>query len=360
MSCNGCRVLRKGCSDTCILRPCLRWIESPEAQGHATVFVAKFFGRAGLMGFISAVPENQRPALFQSLLYEACGRTVNPVYGAVGLLWSGNWNVCQAAVETVLKGGALRPAASLPAGSKSTQSPPTRPQTSSPRSKLTIPPEIASVSPLTPDTFLSTNDRSNEDPRNKRTLTDSHNGATERGCTLQDGPQLKRSRNSEQEMKELRSDCGDFHQHPLPALILQPAPWAPKREISSQEAAPNRESPQPSGQLIAPVARRVRPHMDEAEMNDFFRSMKAQRASGEERLAESSENIELALTLHSQAMISSGRMKLGSLRVSSPSTISVNSEGSVTSLDTAELSMTRWPVRTPSPREERDLLHLLT
>lgn len=60
MSCNGCRVLRKGCSESCILRPCLQWIDSADAQGHATVFVAKFFGRAGLMGFINAVPETQR------------------------------------------------------------------------------------------------------------------------------------------------------------------------------------------------------------------------------------------------------------------------------------------------------------
>ncbi|KAJ4826667.1 hypothetical protein Tsubulata_001551 [Turnera subulata] len=117
MSCNGCRVLRKGCSETCILRPCLQWIESPEAQGHATVFVAKFFGRAGLMSFISAVPEPQRPSLFQSLLFEACGRTVNPVNGAVGLLWTGNWHVCQAAVETVLRGGTLRPMPELLGGS---------------------------------------------------------------------------------------------------------------------------------------------------------------------------------------------------------------------------------------------------
>ncbi|KAE8701177.1 LOB domain-containing protein 38 [Hibiscus syriacus] len=108
MSCNGCRVLRKGCSESCILRPCLQWIDTPEAQGHATVFVAKFFGRAGLMSFISAVHESQRPALFQSLLFEACGRTVNPVNGAVGLLWTDNWHVCQSAVETVLRGGTLR------------------------------------------------------------------------------------------------------------------------------------------------------------------------------------------------------------------------------------------------------------
>ncbi|XP_075498617.1 LOB domain-containing protein 37-like [Primulina tabacum] len=116
MSCNGCRVLRKGCSETCILRHCLQWIESPESQGHATVFVAKFFGRAGLMSFISAVPENHRPALFQSLLFEAAGRTVNPVNGAVGLLLTGNWHVCQTAVETVLRGGALKPIAEFLGG----------------------------------------------------------------------------------------------------------------------------------------------------------------------------------------------------------------------------------------------------
>ncbi|KAK1417551.1 hypothetical protein QVD17_26680 [Tagetes erecta] len=108
MSCNGCRVLRKGCNDNCILRHSLHGICTPQAQANATVFVAKFFGRAGLMSFLSSVPQSQRPALFQSLLFEACGRTVNPVNGAVGLLWTGNWHVCQSAVETVLRGGSIR------------------------------------------------------------------------------------------------------------------------------------------------------------------------------------------------------------------------------------------------------------
>ncbi|KAI3448168.1 hypothetical protein Pfo_004833 [Paulownia fortunei] len=120
MSCNGCRILRKGCNENCILRQSLQGIDSPQAQANATVFVAKFFGRAGLMSFLSSVPESQRPALFQSLLFEACGRTVNPVNGAVGLLWTGNWNVCQSAVETVLRGGALR---ALPEFSWLAQSP---------------------------------------------------------------------------------------------------------------------------------------------------------------------------------------------------------------------------------------------
>lgn len=46
-------------------------------------------------------------ALFRSLLYEAVGRTINPVNGAVGLLWTGNWHLCQSGVEKVLRGGAL-------------------------------------------------------------------------------------------------------------------------------------------------------------------------------------------------------------------------------------------------------------
>ncbi|KAF5739466.1 LOB domain-containing protein 38-like [Tripterygium wilfordii] len=117
MSCNGCRVLRKGCSENCVLRSCLHWIDTPEAQANATLFLAKFFGRSDLMSFVSSVPEPHRPALFQSLLFEACGRTVNPVNGAVGLLWSRNWHVCQAAVETVLSGGVLRPIHGISGGS---------------------------------------------------------------------------------------------------------------------------------------------------------------------------------------------------------------------------------------------------
>ncbi|XP_004304129.1 PREDICTED: LOB domain-containing protein 41-like [Fragaria vesca subsp. vesca] len=109
MSCNGCRILRKGCSENCSIRPCLQWIKSPESQANATVFLAKFYGRAGLMNLINAGPENLRPAIFRSLLYEACGRIVNPIYGSVGLLWSGSWQLCQAAVENVLKGQPITP-----------------------------------------------------------------------------------------------------------------------------------------------------------------------------------------------------------------------------------------------------------
>ncbi|KAL7589699.1 hypothetical protein Lser_V15G37384 [Lactuca serriola] len=47
--------------------------------------------------------------LFQSLLFEAFGRTVNPVNRAVRLLWTGNQHICESAVETVLRDGSINP-----------------------------------------------------------------------------------------------------------------------------------------------------------------------------------------------------------------------------------------------------------
>jgi hypothetical protein len=51
MSCNGCRVLRKGCSDACVLRPSIEWIDGAQPQANATVFVAS----------LAAVPLHHRP-----------------------------------------------------------------------------------------------------------------------------------------------------------------------------------------------------------------------------------------------------------------------------------------------------------
>ncbi|XP_073142964.1 LOB domain-containing protein 41-like [Henckelia pumila] len=107
MSCNGCRVLRKGCSEDCSIKPCLEWIKCPDSQANATIFLAKFYGRAGLLNLIDAGPPNLRPAIFRSLLYDACGRIVNPIDGSAGLLWSGSWQLCEDAVGAVLRGAPI-------------------------------------------------------------------------------------------------------------------------------------------------------------------------------------------------------------------------------------------------------------
>ncbi|KAK7407530.1 hypothetical protein VNO78_09483 [Psophocarpus tetragonolobus] len=106
-SCNGCRILRKGCCEECIIKPCLEWINSPNAQANATLFLAKFYGRVGLLNLINAAPPHLRPVVFKSLLYESCGRIANPTFGSVGLFWTGEWAQCQAAVEAVLTGSQI-------------------------------------------------------------------------------------------------------------------------------------------------------------------------------------------------------------------------------------------------------------
>lgn len=284
MSCNGCRVLRKGCSDTCILRPCLQWIESAEAQGHATVFVAKFFGRAGLMSFISAVPENQRPALFQSLLYEACGRTVNPVHGAVGLLWSGNWQICQAAVDTVLKGGTLRP-----------------PQSSG---------VIATCS--TRPSSLNNNFQRNNRQQLIRPVEDDYKSA----------PDLSVNRGNSHS-----NYCIPQQPQPWTTFKIKAEPFEPTNELS---LAKIHQPPQPEM-----AARRVRPRVDVNETSSNFSNFTNFSASEIKFLGEFHPEVfeikaNLDLTLNCDHSFKT--------RVSSPSIVSVNSEGSVTSLESGSLN----------------------
>lgn len=112
LSCNGCRVLRKGCSPDCPIRPCLNWIDSPASQANATFFLAKFYGRAGLLNLLTAAPQQLQPSVFKSLLYEACGRIVNPIFGSTGLLSTGSWHLCEAAVNAVLIGTPIQQALS--------------------------------------------------------------------------------------------------------------------------------------------------------------------------------------------------------------------------------------------------------
>ncbi|TKY44709.1 LOB domain-containing protein 41 [Spatholobus suberectus] len=110
LSCNGCRVLRRGCTPECPIRTSLQWINSPHSQSNATLFLAKFYGRQGLLNLLTAAPSQLQPAVFKSLLYEACGRIVNPVFGSTGLLSTGNWHLCEAAAKAVLSGAPIQQA----------------------------------------------------------------------------------------------------------------------------------------------------------------------------------------------------------------------------------------------------------
>ena len=52
--------------------------------------------------------------IFKSLLFEACGRMVDPIHGSIGLMCSGNWHLCQTAVDAVLSGEPILSASNPP------------------------------------------------------------------------------------------------------------------------------------------------------------------------------------------------------------------------------------------------------
>ncbi|XP_031256239.1 LOB domain-containing protein 42-like [Pistacia vera] len=174
MSCNGCRILRKGCSDDCTIKPCLDWIKSSDSQANATLFLAKFYGRAGLINLIEAGPQHLRPAIFRSLLYEACGRIVDPISGSAGLLWSGKWFQCQAAVDAVLKGKPIKQNSSSSSYSSSISSTTTTTTTTISSALHQIPPPLkiydirhVSKEPIS-SSDLTTTTTTTKTPRMKR------------------------------------------------------------------------------------------------------------------------------------------------------------------------------------------------
>jgi hypothetical protein len=250
------------------------------------VFVAKFFGRAGLMGFITAVPEIQRPALFQSLLYEACGRTVNPVFGAVGLLWAGNWQVCQAAVETVLKGGSLK----------------------APSPSFTTLPQ----GPLHPST------NPGKDMISKAALIPSVINETDLLKAKVAGSQSFQ-RASVYERKPERASWDSF-QGNVVVNSHHVMAWPHETKLKVGEKRDRDLGPA----VVVPAARRVKPMKDTRFVYHH--------EDEEETVVGSTEHLDLGLTL--TVKDGKGGQITGLKRVYSPSCDSVNSEGSVTSLDT--------------------------
>ncbi|PHT61342.1 hypothetical protein T459_34804 [Capsicum annuum] len=66
--------------------------------------VAGYSGKVAMKN----APLNLVFTIFRSLLYEACGRIVNPIYGSTGLLTSGNWQLSADATSPSLKACDIR------------------------------------------------------------------------------------------------------------------------------------------------------------------------------------------------------------------------------------------------------------
>jgi hypothetical protein len=301
------------------------------------------------MGFITAVPESQRPALFQSLLYEACGRTVNPVFGAVGLLWAGNWQVCQAAVETVLNGGSLK--------------------ATSPCSQTFSTPPQGPLHPSNPGKDMSAVLRGRENLLPSIvTSTKEHNADTTHDLKVRvgtgPGHQFQRTNGYESKLDHVAAAAvvksswdrkWDVNLQPeWPVKPQQQGAIAKGNVVNSNvitwpEALGNKLVPKvgekrerdfsmgaPAGlQVLTPAPRRVKTcGVGEYGMYGHGMLRKDQKFmyDDEETVVGSTEHLDLGLTL----MVKDGKggQVTGLKRDDSPSCDSVNSEGSVTSLDT--------------------------
>jgi hypothetical protein len=308
-------------------------------------------------------------ALFQSLLYEACGRTVNPVFGAVGLLWAGNWQVCQAAVETVLKGGSLKPPSPSALHSPNFSSLPPEPllhfqsgveksgltkannREAFPPSPLCPPletaPEIFKVKLGMGMTFGHQEKVQKASGYEQQRDYSSGLAVESRDCKEAARQQQQHQQQQQEWQQQVKRAIRDVTPvasrwpDSSPGSTLQQMPGVGKREREVQQANNTNNF---GVQVLAPVPRRVKPCSGGSGgygMHDPMAKESCFYDHDHETVVGSNEQLDLGLTLKVK---DTNKGVGGPKRVSSPSCDSVNSEGSVTSLDT-----TPHPVVQPLP-----------
>lgn len=315
-------------------------------------------------------------ALFQSLLYEACGRTVNPVFGAVGLLWAGNWQVCQAAVETVLKGGSLKApspcsltSSSLPQGPFHLSNPgkdfPAAAVSRGARESL-----LPSITTVVKEDTTTNNKNKNDNthdlckarvgieganPFQRANGYESKDVAAAAVALVKSSWDQKWDAMQQQQEWSLKPQQQQQQHLQLPQE-LQPGAAAKGNvtvnsnaifwpealgttKVAHNKVGEKRERDFTMGAVVAPAPRRVKPYsaLDREYLGMYGHGVSVVKDQkflfdDQETVVGSTEHLDLGLTL----MVKDGKggQITGLKRVYSPSCDSVNSEGSVTSLDT--------------------------
>lgn len=80
--CAACRMLRRRCSENCLLAP---YFPADEADNFARVH--KVFGASNVIKILQMVEETQREDTVKSMVYEARARLQDPVYGCAGIIF---------------------------------------------------------------------------------------------------------------------------------------------------------------------------------------------------------------------------------------------------------------------------------
>ncbi|KAG6518612.1 LOB domain-containing protein 11-like [Zingiber officinale] len=79
--CAACKVLRRRCSDKCVLAP---YFPPAELLNFATAH--RVFGASNIIKLLQELPEGQRADAVSSMVYEAAARVRDPIYGCAGAI----------------------------------------------------------------------------------------------------------------------------------------------------------------------------------------------------------------------------------------------------------------------------------
>ncbi|KAM0953230.1 putative transcription factor AS2-LOB family [Dioscorea sansibarensis] len=79
--CAACKILRRRCTDKCILAPYF-----PPTDPLKFTIAHRVFGASNIIKFLQELPESQRADAVSAIVYESSARMRDPVYGSAGVV----------------------------------------------------------------------------------------------------------------------------------------------------------------------------------------------------------------------------------------------------------------------------------
>ncbi|XP_039145702.1 LOB domain-containing protein 1-like [Dioscorea cayenensis subsp. rotundata] len=79
--CAACKLLRRRCTDKCVLAPYF-----PPTDPLKFTMAHRVFGASNIIKFLQELPESQRADAVSAMVYEASARMRDPVYGSTGVI----------------------------------------------------------------------------------------------------------------------------------------------------------------------------------------------------------------------------------------------------------------------------------
>ncbi|XP_073006946.1 LOB domain-containing protein 1-like [Typha latifolia] len=80
--CAACKILRRRCTEKCVLAPYF-----PPTEPLKFTTAHRVFGASNIIKFLQELPESQRADAVSSMVYEANARVRDPVYGCAGVVF---------------------------------------------------------------------------------------------------------------------------------------------------------------------------------------------------------------------------------------------------------------------------------